>query len=50
MRRSRVTCKDAWHHVVNRALNDEPILAEKGDKKYFLKRAKCNRYVSADNG
>ena len=32
-----MTYKDAWHHVMNRALNDDPILAGYGDKKYFLK-------------
>jgi putative transposase len=32
-----VTYKDAWHHIMNRALNDESILAGYGDKKYFLK-------------
>lgn len=37
MRRSRVTYKGAWHHVMNRALNDESILAGYGDKKHFLK-------------
>ncbi len=37
MRRSRVTFKGAWHHVMNRGLNGEPILAGCGDKKYFLK-------------
>jgi putative transposase len=37
MRRSRVTFKGAWHHVVSRALSDESILAGFGSKKYFLR-------------
>ena len=37
MRRSRVTFKGAYHHIMSRGLNHEPILAGREGKEYFLR-------------
>ncbi len=37
MRRARVTYKGAYHHVMSRGINGEPILAGREGKQYFLR-------------
>jgi len=42
MRKSRLTFKDAYHHVMSRGINGEPILAGKRCKEYFLRLLKVS--------
>jgi len=42
MRKSRLTFKDAYHHVLSRGINGEPILAGKKCKEYFLHLLKAS--------
>jgi len=37
MRRSRVTYKGAYHHVMSRGLNGKPILSGREGKEYLLR-------------
>ncbi len=38
MRRSRVTLKGAYHHVMSRGLNGEPILSGREGKESDIKK------------